>query len=89
MVNLLESEEIIRVGLEKRLFGMVPIITNCGISHDLVQAFSEIIISYVDQMATDKKNFDELANMFNQMTISHPSLNNLVNDFDSMEISNN
>lgn len=66
-----EQLEIISNEIEKIIVQLIEKISNHSLSHDLISIFSEMVVSYMDQIASDEKKFEQLASVFDKMAITY------------------
>lgn len=57
--------------VEKIIEKLILKISNYRISNDLIQIFSEIIISFMEKKQSDEKNVDDLADIFTKMMVGY------------------
>lgn len=57
--------------IQKTIVLLIEKISNHQISNNLVQIFSDIVICYMDAIAHNKDQINELINIFNNMVISN------------------
>jgi hypothetical protein len=65
------QQEIIGNEIEKIIIKLMDKISSSMISIELINTFSDIIVTYMDQISNDEKKIDELANMFNKMNVTY------------------
>lgn len=76
--------EAINSQLHQAINDLLIKMSNYWISADLIQSYSDIVVSYMDRIS-DKENIVELTSILNKMSINH-SPTNLVEDITAMAL---
>lgn len=78
-----EGKQDVSDELNKTIIELINKISNSReIDFNLISAFSEVVVSFMDELAKDEKNADDLVNIFNSMKISF----NMLDSFKKMSL---
>jgi hypothetical protein len=72
--------------IQKYIVLLIEEISNHKISLQLIYTFSEIVIDYIDIIVDNEAKINDLADIFNKMTLSNGISNTFINDFSQIRI---